>query len=108
MQTLPKLPTSTLDLPIGDVIKAALEMRRTGGGGIYVPLPYNKLPDKEVDTSKDKDIWAQPQFKQAFEEYLTELELIDPKRRKKDSRSRRRERSDRRRRRRRDSGSRSH
>merc|ERR1712113_235034 len=106
MRTLPKLPTNTLDLPIGDIIKAALEQRRTGGGGIYVPLPYNKLPEKEPDTSKDKEIWAQPQFKQAFDEYLRELELIDPKR-KKSRGSKRRERSERRRKRRRDSRSRS-
>merc|ERR1712150_238417 len=107
IKTLPKLPTNTLNLSIGDVVKAALEMRRTGGGGTYVPLPYDKLPDPEVDTSKDKETWAQPQFKQALEEYFRELELIDPKRKRSSSRSRKRERSEIRRKRRRDSRSRS-
>ena len=97
MQTMPQLPQNTMHLSIGDVIKLALDLRRTGGGGTYVPLPMDKVPTESiVDKESDQKLRERPQFKRALEEYFKELALIDPAR--KSSKSSKRLRRSRRRR----------
>eukprot|EP01083_Nonionella_stella_P145303 455050_1 len=98
-----QIPKNTLHLSIGYVTKIALDLRRTGGGGTYVPLPMDKVPMNKPSKNKDSSSNGsnQSKFKHALDEYWRELCLIDPRRKKhrsskrsKESKSRRRRRYD--------------
>merc|ERR1712228_1022927 len=90
-------PQNTLNMSIGDVVKMALDLRRTGGGGTYVPLPLDKVASKQGLNGKE-DRNKKSNLKRAMAEYFKDLALIDPSRknvhksskRSKGNRSRRR------------------
>merc|ERR1712039_108471 len=70
---------NTLNISIGDVVKMALELRRTGGGGTYVPLPLDKVANR-VGLNEKEDRNRKSNLKKAMDQYWKDLALIDPER----------------------------
>eukprot|EP01083_Nonionella_stella_P197907 727179_1 len=73
LNKLNKLNKNTLHLSIGKIAKLALELRRTGGGGTYVPLPIDKIHINNTNNITQND----NKFKRAYDQYMKELCLID-------------------------------
>ena len=95
LQSMPPLPKNTLHVSIGKIAELALELRRTGGGGTYVPLPMDKIPpikdkkknrnnddgsDNDDDMNGDRQTTEDSKFRRAMDQYWKELCLIDSSR----------------------------
>ena len=75
---LTPFPKDSFGISIGLITEIALELRRTGKGGIYVPIPIDKLPP--FRKGKDETVLEQERIQknipQLYETYRTNLKKI--------------------------------
>ena len=66
------------NIPVTILVDIALDLRRKGCGGTFIPIPIKELLNLNINQYKYVNRYYKPHIRKLYNEFQNEMELIDP------------------------------